>query len=603
MKKIFLIVAILMLATPAFAVTVDITARAGEDANKVEIWYEVTTPVLVDCNDGNRPRAFGLNVSVTDGNIVDVCAPFVGEGNSSATGFGIFPGTIEIAGGEVTNYDSESYTLVAPSDDPGASGTGLDTNTIVAEMGSLYTGANCPDPCAMLFYIVVNMDCNVNVAGNAARTGTGSPARGVVLESLGAVTVNWPSPYPVTGVSRFVPNVVNQTQADANDAIVAEDLVVGSITYVCDLTISAGNVTMTEPEAGIEVPQGTEVNLWVSLGQCDFGDADDPTYPTLLASDGARHIIGGVNLGANVDAEADGQPNATATGDDIAGATPDDEDGVLIGILAKGVNNNVTVIASGAGYLNAWLDKNADGDWADAGEQIFTDTLLAAGGNALTVAVGCGDTSGPTVSRWRFTSYIPVSPDANYTGLETDGEVEDHNVVIACHVPDVCGLLPADACDAIEAGCFVFGSTSYECNDFVDACDVIRADPPYCTYPECGTVVDIVVSTGPCATYPACWDWVAQCEGDSDGDDQDVDTFDFTDFKNAFGKNYWDHYPVDDLNPVMGEYNPCSDSDKDGDVDTFDFTTFKANFGGTGYGGCPADGDPHGVYLPGSVKP
>ena len=34
-------------------------------------------------------------------------------------------------------------------------------------------------------------------------------------------------------------------------------------------------------------------------------------------------------LGAAIDSEADGQPNGTATGDDVAGA-PDDEDGVTI---------------------------------------------------------------------------------------------------------------------------------------------------------------------------------------------------------------------------------------------------------------------------------
>ena len=53
-------------------------------------------------------------------------------------------------------------------------------------------------------------------------------------------------------------------------------------------------------------------------------------YPTLLASNGARHVIvSGVQLGAAIDAEGNGQPNATATGDDTAG-TPDDEDGVHV---------------------------------------------------------------------------------------------------------------------------------------------------------------------------------------------------------------------------------------------------------------------------------
>ena len=47
----------------------------------------------------------------------------------------------------------------------------------------------------------------------------------------------------------------------------------------------------------------------------DFGDAPDPSYPTYLASDGARHIIpagGGIYLGALIDDETDGLPDANA---------------------------------------------------------------------------------------------------------------------------------------------------------------------------------------------------------------------------------------------------------------------------------------------------
>ena len=46
------------------------------------------------------------------------------------------------------------------------------------------------------------------------------------------------------------------------------------------------------------------------------------TYRTLTANNGARHLIGGLNLGTMVDWESNGQPNADATGD---GA---DEDGI-----------------------------------------------------------------------------------------------------------------------------------------------------------------------------------------------------------------------------------------------------------------------------------
>jgi hypothetical protein len=87
------------------------------------------------------------------------------------------------------------------------------------------------------------------------------------------------------------------------------------------------------------------------LEPLDFGDAPDPTYPTWLASNGARHtIVPGFFLGASVDAELNGQPNANATGDDLAGI--DDEDGVAFTTaIMPGTIAGVNVAASGPGGL------------------------------------------------------------------------------------------------------------------------------------------------------------------------------------------------------------------------------------------------------------
>ena len=99
----------------------------------------------------------------------------------------------------------------------------------------------------------------------------------------------------------------------------------------------------------------------------DWGDAPDPSYPTLLVSDGARHAIDPtLYLGASIDDEEDGQPNATATGDDNA-ELPDDEDGVVFtSAYIPGENMTLEVTASDAGYLDAWVDFNNNGDWAIA---------------------------------------------------------------------------------------------------------------------------------------------------------------------------------------------------------------------------------------------
>ena len=169
----------------------------------------------------------------------------------------------------------------------------------------------------------------------------------------------------------------------------------------------------------------------------DFGDADDsplaPIYPTLLVNNGARHVVvPGVFLGATVDVEPDGQPDGTATGDDNnPPAGLNDEDGVgLPPVLVAGATVPVPVVASVPGFLNAWIDWNGNGTWSDPGEQVFTNQPLAPGPNPLLLSAPLPPVfaSGGPQSRWRFTTYPPAAPA--YTGAETDGEVEDYEVLL-----------------------------------------------------------------------------------------------------------------------------------------------------------------------------
>jgi hypothetical protein len=165
----------------------------------------------------------------------------------------------------------------------------------------------------------------------------------------------------------------------------------------------------------------------------DFGDANDGPYPTKLANLGARHIIVlGILMGAQIDSEADGQPNATATGDDISNLA--DEDGVTFTTaLMPGnwgtVNVDLTNCAAGLGlFLNAWVDFNSNGSWADAGDQIFASQPVTAGViNSLSFWVPPTAQAGKTTfARFRLSTMQVLS----YTGLAPDGEVEDYTVAI-----------------------------------------------------------------------------------------------------------------------------------------------------------------------------
>lgn len=105
----------------------------------------------------------------------------------------------------------------------------------------------------------------------------------------------------------------------------------------------------------------------------DYGDAPGPTYPTLISSNRAGHIIPGIYLGGYIDDETDGQPNSTATGDDInpAGGL-EDEDGVVDGLIIvyagpKGSINNRNRI-----YPHEWVISPQERD----GKIIYNYTVL-----------------------------------------------------------------------------------------------------------------------------------------------------------------------------------------------------------------------------------
>ena len=167
----------------------------------------------------------------------------------------------------------------------------------------------------------------------------------------------------------------------------------------------------------------------------DLGDAPDPTYPTLLAANGARHVIGGPWLGDQddaPDAEPDGQPDANAFGDDgdtdplNPGPNHGDEDGVTIPLLIPGEWARITVeVNGGGGVLQAWLDWNGDGVWHVTDEQIYAG-YLPADTHTILVQPPLDSVIGRTFARFRISEQGGLGPD----GLALSGEVEDHRAYI-----------------------------------------------------------------------------------------------------------------------------------------------------------------------------
>lgn len=169
----------------------------------------------------------------------------------------------------------------------------------------------------------------------------------------------------------------------------------------------------------------------IRLDAADFGDAPSG-YPTRFIEQGgqagAYHIVlSGLQLGPTVTSEEDGQPSPNAdadSGDDgvvfVGGLLPGDNAQVAVNVVRTGLAPNVTT------YLNGWIDFNRDGDWNDAGEQVFTNTAVVAGANSLNISVPVGATPGASFARFRLSTQQNLAP----TGAAVDGEVEDYQVDI-----------------------------------------------------------------------------------------------------------------------------------------------------------------------------
>jgi len=335
---------------------------------------------------------------------------------------------------DVSNFAGQAITSLSFTIDSGANFIAIDNLEFTPQLANAaptIAKAFSPNPIAVggvstLTFTLSNPNAGTSLTGVAFSDSF--PAGLQVAATPNASTTGCGSP-------TFAPAAGNTSVSFSGGTIAAS----GACTVTVDVTATtsgskvntSGNVSSTETGVGTDTATAT-----LAVEVLDFGDAADPAYPSLNASDGARHVLGGgAFLGACVDSELDGQPAAGANGDDLnAGASTsgtcavagDDEDGVAFTTpLVVGQTAGIDVIAAAPCTLSAWIDFNRDGDWADAGEDLFPGgTALAAGANSLTFVVPLSSIGGTTAARFRCTTAGAVS----FTGKAPDGEVEDYSV-------------------------------------------------------------------------------------------------------------------------------------------------------------------------------
>jgi hypothetical protein len=179
MRKIVLTLTVVLLAVPAMA---DVKLIAELDAgNPKKVW------IKYESDEAQNVRAFALNITATDGNIIDINDYSVGDNNG---GYGIFPGAFAAAPiavnpttGQVDNWNITGYSPLAPAGDPEAAGD-LGSSAITIECGSLYTDSGPSQTDGYLCSVTVDDTASeVCITGNAIRGN-------VVLEDASEATMD-----------------------------------------------------------------------------------------------------------------------------------------------------------------------------------------------------------------------------------------------------------------------------------------------------------------------------------------------------------------------------------------------------------------------------
>ena len=152
----------------------------------------------------------------------------------------------------------------------------------------------------------------------------------------------------------------------------------------------------------------------------EYGCAPLP-YPSLLASNGARHLaVPGYQLGTTNPLSTDARTNGAGQG------------GLTFSSLTVGGAGTVQVVATGSGYVNGWIDFNTNGSWANTGDQVFTNVAVVAGTNVL--ALNVPGSALVTTGAWARVRFSHMT-NLTYTGQAPDGMVEDLTVAIGSGAP------------------------------------------------------------------------------------------------------------------------------------------------------------------------
>ena len=169
MKKLSVALVVFLLAAPVMA------------AVRITVEPEGKVAAIKYQTDGEKVRAFALDITADKGVITGISDFIRGESTAEKPGYGIFPAnfaryiSVDPNTGEVATWNVDNYTPLADPCDPGALG-GLGTNGVTIEMGALYyptddASVNAPPNSGQLFKLTLSQSANLTVTLNEIRGG------------------------------------------------------------------------------------------------------------------------------------------------------------------------------------------------------------------------------------------------------------------------------------------------------------------------------------------------------------------------------------------------------------------------------------------------
>jgi len=162
--------------------------------------------LVYECTAGEVVRAFALDVSVDQGQIVGISGFLRGLSRPGATGYGVFPAAYRdhLSTGSPTNIDwsvSDYTPLAVVADAPGDTLPGLHSAGVTLELGGLWDPTvpdAIPGPTGTLCALELSQPASVSVAANATRGGVVSAFPGLVIKPVFVGAFVGPS---ITGVT------------------------------------------------------------------------------------------------------------------------------------------------------------------------------------------------------------------------------------------------------------------------------------------------------------------------------------------------------------------------------------------------------------------